>query len=324
MASVRDEQFRYGFEAMGIILLPKGSKGSSRSISRNKALAFIAVLVAGLPAMAMVIGYHLGARSSSADREVYTSGLKAELNAQREDIEVARLGAQENINALTKRLAELQSRVVRLDALGERLTEMASLDKGEFNFDSAPAVGGPSDSSVVMGEGFAGDILVSFDNLNRQLDDREQQLGVLESLLMTRNLRNEVHPDGFPAEKGWLSSFFGFRSDPFTGRMAHHDGVDIAGKLGSNVLSVAAGVVTWSGDRFGYGNLVEVNHGNGYVTRYGHNQKNLVRVGDMVKKGQALALMGSSGRSTGPHVHFEVIRDGRVVDPVKYVRAAAP
>lgn len=309
---------------MSIILLPNGSKGSVRSISRRRAVAALMVLVLGLPAVALLIGYNLGAQNSGANNELFTSGLRAELSVQREDIEAARQNAQENLNALTTRLAELQSRVVRLDALGERLTEMASLDKGEFNFENAPAVGGPNNSSAVVGEAVAGDLLVSFDALNRQLEDREQQLGVLESLLMTRNLQSEVRPDGFPAEKGWLSSFFGVRSDPFTGRLAHHDGVDIAGKLGSKVLAVAAGVVVWSGDRQGYGNLVEINHGNGYVTRYGHNQKNLVKVGETVKKGQVLAFMGSSGRSTGPHVHFEVIRDGRVVDPVKYVRAAAP
>lgn len=307
---------------MSIILLPNGSKGSVRRFSRRAAVGALMVLGLVVPAAALLVGYNLGTQSAATQKGVFTSGLRAELSVQREDIEVARQGAQENINALTKRLAELQSRVVRLDALGERLTEMASLDKGEFNFENAPALGGPNDSAVVIGDVTAGDLLVSFDNLNRQLEDREQQLGVLESLLMTRNLQNQVHPDGFPAEKGWLSSFFGVRSDPFTGRLAHHDGVDIAGKLGSNILAVAAGVVTWSGDRFGYGNLVEINHGNGYVTRYGHNQKNLVQVGDTVKKGQILALMGSSGRSTGPHVHFEVIRDGRVVDPIKYVRAA--
>lgn len=307
---------------MSIILLPNGSKGSVRRIGRRTAAMALIILGLAVPGAALVAGYNLGMQSASEQKEVFTSGLKAELNVQREDIEAARQSAQENLNALTKRLAELQSRVVRLDALGERLTEMASLDKGEFDFGNAPAVGGPSDSSVVIGELGAADFLSSFESLNKQLEDREQQLGVLESLLMTRNLQSEVHPDGFPAEKGWLSSFFGIRTDPFTGRLAHHDGIDVAGKLGSNVLAVAAGVVTWSGDRFGYGNLVEVNHGNGYVTRYGHNQKNLVKVGDTVKKGQILARMGSSGRSTGPHVHFEVLRDGRAVDPVKYVRAA--
>ena len=309
---------------MSIILLPNGSKGSVRRISRQAAMSVLMVLGLGIPGASLMVGYNMGVADASSPKELFTSGLKAELSVQREDIEVARQAAQENINALTKRLAELQSRVVRLDALGERLTKMANLDKGEFNFENAPALGGPNDSSVVIGDASAGDFLSSFENLSRQLEDREQQLGVLESMLMTRNLQEELHPDGFPAEKGWLSSFFGIRTDPFTGRLAHHNGVDIAGKLGSNILAVASGVVTWSGDRFGYGNLVEVNHGNGYVTRYAHCQKNLVQVGDTVKKGQVLALMGSSGRSTGPHVHFEVLRDGRVVNPVQYVHAAIP
>lgn len=309
---------------MSIILLPNGSKGSVRRISRRAVVGMLVVLGLIVPGAALMAGYNLAAMNVGIKSGMFTSGLRAELNVQREDIEIAKQGAQENINALTTRLAELQSRVIRLDALGERLTEMASLDKGEFNFENAPALGGPSDSFVVIGEEGASDLLVSLDNLSKQLEDREQQLAVLESLLMTRNLQNEVHPDGFPAEKGWLSSYFGVRSDPFTGRRAHHDGVDIAGKLGSNIVAVAAGVVTASGDRVGYGNLVEVNHGNGYVTRYGHNQQNMVQVGDTVKKGQVLALMGSSGRSTGPHVHFEVIRDGRVVNPIKYVRSTTP
>ncbi len=309
---------------MSLILLPNDSKGTVRRIS-SRVVAWT-LLAVGLvvPGTALVVGYNIGVSDVDAQKKTLTSDLKVELGAQREELEVARQGAQENINALTKRVAELQSRVVRLDALGERLTDMASLDKGEFNFESAPALGGPNDSSLLIADSAAGDLLASFDNLSRDLDDREQKLGVLESLLMTRNLQSQVHPDGFPVEKGWLSSYFGARSDPFTGRRAHHDGIDIAGKLGSNILAIASGVVTQSGDHPGYGNLVEVSHGNGYVTRYGHNQKNLVQIGDTVKKGQVLALMGTSGRSTGPHLHLEVHRDGRVVNPIKYVRAAAP
>ncbi len=307
---------------MAIILLPKSSKKAAISISSRTAVFSLAALAIVLPAIALVMGFNFGAGSISAKQSLVTSGLKAELDVQREDILKAKQDAQENLHAMTKRLAELQSRVVRLDALGERLTEMAKLDKGEFDFDNLPAIGGPAAVENVVREAGLDDFLGSFDHLSRQLEDREQQLSVLESLLMSRNLQEEVHPAGFPAEKGWLSSHFGIRTDPFSGRPAHHDGVDIAGKLGSNILAVAAGVVTWSGDRYGYGNLVEINHGNGYVTRYAHNKENMVEVGDTVKKAQVIALMGSSGRSTGPHVHFEVLHNGRVVNPVKYVRAA--
>ena len=112
------------------------------------------------------------------------------------------------------------------------------------------------------------------------------------------------------------------RTDPFNGRREYHKGVDLAGKEGSDIIAVAAGIVTWSGDRYGYGNMVEINHGNGYITRYGHCKEVLVKAGDSVTKGQVIAHMGSTGRSTGPHVHFEVHKNGRVVNPLNYLRAA--
>jgi murein DD-endopeptidase MepM/ murein hydrolase activator NlpD len=157
------------------------------------------------------------------------------------------------------------------------------------------------------------------DELTTGMDDREQKLSVLERLLMDRSLRARVIPSGRPVTEGWLSSGFGKRADPFTGKQEYHDGVDFAGKEGADVMSVGDGVVTWSGKRSGYGNLVEINHGNGYVTRYGHNKEQLVDVGDTVKKGQMIALMGSTGRSTGPHVHFEVLRNGKPVNPSRYI-----
>lgn len=139
---------------------------------------------------------------------------------------------------------------------------------------------------------------------------------------MTRNLEQTVLPAGRPLKNGWISSYYGMRTDPFTGRRAMHHGTDFAGKEGSEILSVAAGVVTYSGERYGYGHMVEISHGNGYITRYGHNRENLVKAGDVVEKGQAIALLGSTGRSTGPHVHFEVLKNGRGVDPSSYIRAA--
>ncbi len=137
---------------------------------------------------------------------------------------------------------------------------------------------------------------------------------------MDRNLRDQVHPAGRPVLSGYISSYFGNRTDPFTGRTARHKGVDFAGKDGAEVVAVAAGVVTWSDSRFGFGKLVEINHGNGFVTRYAHNRENLVAVGDRIEKGQVIALMGATGRATGPNLHFEVLRDGRVVNPLTYVK----
>jgi murein DD-endopeptidase MepM/ murein hydrolase activator NlpD len=163
------------------------------------------------------------------------------------------------------------------------------------------------------------DFLSMLDQLDSELEDRQEMLSVLEVLLMSRSLNERVMPSGKPVEEGWLSSRYGKRSDPFTGKQDFHKGLDFAGKKGTGVLAVGDGVVSWSGKRTGYGKLVEINHGNGYVTRYGHNQRHLVKVGDTVKKGQQVAMMGSSGRSTGPHVHFEVLRNGKRVDPAKYI-----
>lgn len=141
----------------------------------------------------------------------------------------------------------------------------------------------------------------------------------MEALLAQRKIQRDVFIAGRPVKKGWMSSRFGRRTDPFNGQVAWHNGVDFAGKLKSDIVSVAAGVVTWSGPRYGYGEMVEINHGNGFTTRYAHNSENKVAIGEVVKKGQVIALMGTSGRSTGPHVHFEVYKHGRAVDPSSYI-----
>lgn len=244
------------------------------------------------------------------------------LQAQNEQVQQARKLAENRLSALTLRVAELQARLVRLDAMGERLTSMAKLENGEFDFSQPPALGGPELDA--LGESFAPPQFTEvIDDLAAQIDDREHQLETLEALLANRKLQNDVFLAGRPIKKGWMSSRFGRRTDPFSGKIAWHSGVDFAGKEGTDIISVAAGVVTWSGDRYGYGNLVEINHGNGFKTRYAHCKENLVKVGDVVKKGQIIALMGSSGRSTGPHVHFEVYKHGRAVDPSTYIHRAS-
>jgi len=157
------------------------------------------------------------------------------------------------------------------------------------------------------------------DRLDKRVQLRDSQLSALENVILARDLKKQIHPEGRPVNQGFISSYFGEREDPFTGREAYHKGVDFAGSAGEDVVAVAAGVVTWSGERSGYGNLVEINHGDGYVTRYAHNERTLVKVGDTVKRGETIALMGSTGHSTGPHVHFEVLRNGRQVDPLSFI-----
>ncbi|MGI9278943.1 MAG: M23 family metallopeptidase [Endozoicomonas sp.] len=245
------------------------------------------------------------------------------LRGQKKEVENVRLAAERQIDALTIRLAELQGRITRLDALGERLTVEAKLDDGEFSFDEVPAIGGPEELPASESLYSKPSLIDAIDQLSEQIDSREQQFDILVSLVANRAISDDAFVAGLPVKKGWLSSRFGQRTDPFTGKRAWHSGIDMAGKRGSDIIAVAAGVVTWSGDRFGYGLLVEINHGNGYVTRYAHSQASKVKVGDIVTRGQAIAEMGSSGRSTGPHVHFEVIRNGKHVDPQRYIYRAS-
>jgi murein DD-endopeptidase MepM/ murein hydrolase activator NlpD len=307
---------------MNLLLVSKRFGNSAcLCLTKGKLIVAALVLFVAIPVCSLYIGYQLGGGAVSPGADELSVAINQELDKQQQEINEARRVAEENLNALTMRLGQMQAHVMRLDALGQRLTRMGGLDSGEFDFSNPPAQGGPEDDSLAEGVVLP-EFVVQLDMLVRQLENREQQLDVLESMLMSRNLHDEVFPAGRPITKGWLSSNYGTRSDPFTGKPEFHKGVDLAGKEGSDIIAVAAGVVTWGDKRYGYGNLVEINHGNGYVTRYGHAKEILVKVGEAVKKGQKIALMGNTGRSTGPHVHFEVWVDGHTVDPAKYIQAS--
>jgi murein DD-endopeptidase MepM/ murein hydrolase activator NlpD len=282
-------------------------------------LAVVALTLVSVVALGLWGGYMLGARAVQGG-QAEADFIASQLERQRSELREVRAKTQSHLDALALRLGEMQARVMRLDALGQRLTEMGKLDAGEFDFDRPPAQGGLEGGA--MGESMGADELIQeMGQLERLLEDRERQLGLLGELLMNRNLSEEVRPTGRPIKKGWLSSGYGMRKDPFSGKKAFHHGLDFAGKLGSDVIAVAAGVVTWVGEEGGYGSLVEIDHGDGYVSRYAHNSSILVKPGDTVAKGQIIARMGSSGRSTGPHVHFELLRNGRKVNPSKYLAA---
>lgn len=305
------------------ILLVSGKIGWSKTVSvgHSVAVTMMVFLLGVVPLVSGYLGYRIAQPDPALQSAMLSNAWSSEMAVQREEINEAKLVAEENLNALTLRLGQMQAHVIRLDALGQRLTQMAGLDSGEFDFSQVPAQGGPVDSSSLSAIQVP-DFVVQLETLASQVNDREQQLDLLESMLRNRYLSAEVLPAGRPITKGWLSSKFGMRTDPFTGKQELHKGVDFAGKMDSDVIAVASGVVTWSDKRYGYGNMIEINHGKGFVTRYGHNKELLVKIGDTIKKGQSIALMGSTGRSTGPHVHFEVWRDGRTVDPMRYIVAA--
>jgi murein DD-endopeptidase MepM/ murein hydrolase activator NlpD len=286
-----------------------------RPLAMTVTLSIVATVLAGF----FLAGLQLGRNQMAADPILQVRDWSKTLEEQRQQVLEAKRELQERVDALASRVGQMNAQVIRVEALGRRLTEMAKLDKGEFNFDSPPAVGGP-EGLLEGAVATSPDLSAMLDDLNQQLKDRERQLSVLESMISTRNLNRQIVPGGRPVLQGWISSYFGSRADPFTGRKAFHRGIDFAGPAGSQVVAVASGVVTYSKERFGYGKTVEINHGNGYVTRYAHNQRVLVGVGDTIQKGQPIALIGSTGRSTGPHLHFEVLKQGRTVDPMSFVR----
>jgi len=281
--------------------------------------AALSLLCIGLPLGLMVVGYELGQRQGTQQaQEARLSAAEQEVSRRARDLAQLSADARRKLEAMTRKLAMLQARVTRLDALGTHLTALAGLDGGEFDFTSEPAMGGP----LQVAEG-AETLPSAFDQelelLSVTLEDRDTQLNVLASLLVDAKAHAETIPAGRPITSGWLSSHYGTRKDPFTGQQAWHQGIDFAGRDGGEVVAVASGIVSWSGERFGYGQMIEVAHGDGLVTRYAHNQENLVDVGDLVRRGDPIALMGSTGRSTGPHVHFEVFKHGRPIDPSSYI-----
>jgi murein DD-endopeptidase MepM/ murein hydrolase activator NlpD len=305
---------------MSITILQRSSQGMRSVKLRNGFIYSIISFLLIVPVIAGVSGYYYAIKQGEATQveQVTIDQWHAEMQSQWDEIELAKQASQQQINALAARLGMIQAHVRRLDAAGERILTISGIDAKEFNFGETPAVGGPEDSLGDRNSNISS-LDMAFKDVNLSLQSREQQLKVLESLLMDKHMGVERYISGRPTTKGWLSSFYGERSDPFTGKPAWHAGIDFAGKEGDPVIATAAGVVSWVGHRSGYGLLVEINHGDGLVTRYGHNKKALVAKGDVVKKGQKISKMGNSGRSTGAHVHYEVIKKGRPTDPTPYV-----
>ena len=309
---------------------------ASRTVELGKwSWAALSLVCIGLPLGLMALGYEIGQRQGTQQaQEARLSDAEMAVSQRALDLAQLSADAKRKLEAMTRKLAEIQARVTRLDALGMHLTVLAGLDEGEFDFTAVPAVGGPAvggpeiNGPEIGGQELAAPALAvlpdefeeELELLSVTLDDRDTQLDVLAGLLFDAEAQAEAIPSGRPIASGWLSSHFGYRNDPFTGKKTWHQGVDFAGKEGTDVIAVASGVVSWSGNRDGYGNMVEVAHGDGLLTRYAHNDENLVDVGDLIRKGEPLARMGNTGRSTGPHVHFEVFKHGRAVDPSSYIR----
>lgn len=262
------------------------------------------------------LGMLIGIGASTATGMVTNSALQAKVARQQAELAQAQRASQAQVNALAARMGELQAQATRLNALGERLTEMGKLKDGEFDFDAPVGVGGGDEPVSDMP---VESLKQTLGQVEQQFSASGQQLNVLAALMFDHQLEQNSVPSRMPIRNTYITSGFGGRADPFDGGSAFHKGVDFHANVGDPVMSVADGVVSYAGVRGGYGNVVEVDHGNGYVTRYAHNSRLVVKVGDLVRAGQQVARAGSSGRSTGAHVHFEVWADGRVVNPRKFL-----
>ncbi|MEM9301199.1 MAG: M23 family metallopeptidase [Pseudomonadota bacterium] len=303
-----------------IILREAGSKPLRLQLSRQRLLAFagfglgLVVVVTG--ALGFFLGDAFGLGQGNAKDRIEV--MQASVAEQLEALEALRQESDRELNAMAIRLGELQARSSRVEAVGERLIRIGQLNDGEFSFGDPPAIGGPT---AFLSEGLPErvDIDGGIATLEAQLRRQAAELDVLESLIADRQLDESLQPAGRPVLAGWLSSGFGPRPDPFTGEPDYHAGLDFSGREGDDIIAVGDAVVVRATRHHQYGLLVDLDHGNGYLTRYAHNSENLVSVGDRVRAGDVIAKMGNTGRSTGVHLHFEVWYQGRRVDPSRVV-----
>lgn len=307
---------------MKIILIRDNTKKNSLCCIAGKKLMLLVCSIFFVAPILLGLGSYFLA--SKADRlmnpfvdPIYRQTIEMTMQQQRNEMDYTKQYVQNHLNVLGQRIGSLQAQISRINAVGQRLAGGAGIKMDDFNFDEDPAVGGYNMEEVASNEI---DIIEALNSLEIRLEVKESEMEALGMLLSNKELYASQTPSGWPVDGGWVSSAFGIRSHPITGGRHFHRGVDIPGKLGANVLVVADGVVTKSEKKGNYGWMVEVNHGDNYTTLYGHNRKNLVKVGDVVSKGQAIAELGSTGRSTGPHVHFEVRKSGKHINPIKYLR----
>ncbi|HXK55798.1 MAG: M23 family metallopeptidase [Gammaproteobacteria bacterium] len=297
----------------------KSRKFPSR-LSFSRQLLVTAPVVALLTGGSLLGGYRLGIEAGASTPFDETGVLRfhQEIDRQRKDLEEARLQARAHLDAIALRLGDMQADLLRIEALGEQLVRVGELDPEEFNFEEPPPRGGldPSPDAVSLE---LPELQSEIDLFSRSIADRTHKMELIQGLFINGRIQQEIEPAGRPVEKGWISSNYGYRKDPFNGRKTFHQGVDIASKRGSPVHAVASGVVMEARKKSGYGYYIEINHADGLVTKYAHNSKVFVESGDLVEKGDIIGLVGSSGRSTGPHVHFEISRNGKSINPSSYL-----
>ncbi|MDQ6989423.1 MAG: M23 family metallopeptidase [Mariprofundaceae bacterium] len=303
-----------------IMLVPDVGKTKSYRVSRKTLRTMAASVI--LSVFVILLGVY----------SLYSSyTIRDELNLSRDIIFDERLAfetekaafqakfkaEEDKMNVYARSLGQMQARLSRLDALGKRLVQASSLSQAEFDFNVKPAFGGPR---IPLNNSTADITLFDqIQHMDSQMSVLDTQLIAVDYLLQDEVEEKTARPHAWPSEGGWLSSHYGVRTDPFTAKKAMHRGIDIANRFGSSVLAGSRGVVIYTGKRKDYGYLVEIEHGYGYRTRYAHMSASNVAVGDIVQANQVIGRVGSSGRSTGPHLHYEVRRNGQALNPESFI-----
>lgn len=304
-----------------IIVLKQNKSGTnsyhlSDSKTYQKVVAVLALSIIGFLVLGVGFGYLIFNHNADSSQEI--KRFQKMVSQKEQDIEQFKANVNQELDSLALQIGGLYAQSLRLNALGGRLSEVVNLDESEFDFNTEPGIGGAG-LDLIDKENTPQDLFASLYSIKANFQQQEEQLFLLSALLNEQDLDQQIKPSGKPIRKGWISSSYGGRVDPFTGKQAFHSGLDFSGKHGSIIQAVAEGVVIWSGKRGNYGSMLEIDHGAGYVTRYAHLSELDVTVGEKVNKAQAIGIMGKTGRATSEHLHFEVLKKGHKVNPWPFI-----
>ncbi len=301
---------------MHIILVRSNAR--SATVRWGWRAGFLAALTALVLGSAFVAAGYEGARAGGSEAPGLVRHWRRRLATEAASLRTLRQENRSEVDALAQRVAGLEARMSEIDALGAVLTQRAGVSPKLFDFNAPVPEGGPSNRSREVPLS-ARQLSWRISHLADRISAQRLALRSLNRRVAETRLRHQIVPEGHPVRDFWVSSPFGWRIDPITGRLEFHEGIDLAAPAGEPIHAVAAGVVTWAGPRYGFGNIVIVNDGQGYTTYYAHCEKVFVKVGQVIRRGTVIALVGDTGMSTGPHVHFEVLRDDRPLNPAPFV-----
>ncbi len=277
------------------------------------------ILIIGILLSALGIGFGIGTLlTSKQSKHPIIAQLQQRVTESQIALDNYKTSVQNDLDAMSLQMGRLMAQSTRLNALGNRLTVASNINPNEFNLTSEPGLGGVDPDSI-EDNNTVQDIYQHLFNLENTFIEQQQQLSILSQLLDEENNHAQSTPHIKPLKGGWISSRYGKRIDPFTGQKNNHLGMDLSGKYHAEIVAAANGIVIWSGKRGNYGLMVEIDHGNGYTTRYAHAEKLKVQLGQRVNAGEIIAIMGKTGRATSEHLHFEVLKNGHKIDPMPFV-----